>query len=354
MTVNRALARPVRVLVVDDSAYMRHIISRHINDTHDLTVAGAARDGQEALELIPTLNPDVVTLDVEMPRVDGLSALREIMARYPRPVVMFSSLTAAGAVETVRALTWGAVDFVSKPAVRANVGAVMDDAIAKIRAAAQAQVRTVPLVNSSPIRREAQRLRRGTRALRGMDKVVVIGASTGGPRALQTVLQDIPADLPAALLIVQHLPVGFTHSLAERLNTLSPLTIKEAEAGDCLRAGQGLLAPGGFHLTLSEQGRVELNQDLTRHGVRPAVDVTMQAVAQRYGRHAIGVVLTGMGHDGTSGAALIHNAGGRVIAEAESSCVVWGMPRSVIEAGAADVVTPLPEIAKEIERAVKG
>jgi two-component system chemotaxis response regulator CheB len=296
----------------------------------------------------------VVTLDVEMPRLDGLSALREIMARYPRPVVMFSSLTAAGAIETVRALTWGAVDFVSKPVIRANVGAVMDDAIVKIRAAARARVRTVPLIKSSPILREARRPNRGTRSLRNHDKVVVIGASTGGPRALQTVLQDIPADLPAALLIIQHLPVGFTHSLAERLNTLSPLAIKEAEAGDCLRAGQGLLAPGGFHLTLNEQGRVELNQDPTRHGVRPAVDIAMEAAAQRYGRHAVGVVLTGMGHDGTSGAVSIHNAGGRVIAEAEASCVVWGMPRSVVEAGAADVVTPLPDIAKEIERAVRG
>jgi two-component system, chemotaxis family, protein-glutamate methylesterase/glutaminase len=314
-------------------------------------VVRTARDGREALEIIPTLDPDVVTLDVEMPRLDGMSTLREIMARYPRPVVMFSSLTAAGTAETVRALTWGAVDFVSKPVVRANVGAVMDEAIAKIRAAARARVHSAPLAKTGPFK--AVTPRPTSRPLARQDKVVVIGASTGGPHALQTVLQGLPADLPAALLIVQHLPVGFTRSLAERLNTTSPLAIKQAEAGDSLAVGQGLLAPGGFHLLVNERGQIALNEDPTRHGVRPAVDLTMATVAQHYGRQAIGVVLTGMGHDGTQGAAMIRSAGGRVIAEAESSCVVWGMPRSVVEAGAADVVAPLAEIAQELERLVR-
>lgn len=354
MALGNPLPRPIRVLVVDDSAYMRHIISRHIDDTPDLVVVRTARDGREALEIIPSLDPDVVTLDVEMPRLDGMATLREIMTRYPRPVVMFSSLTAAGAAETVRALTWGAVDFVSKPVVRANVGAVMDDAIAKIRAAAQTRVRSVPVITADTIKPSSPRPLRFTRPLQGQDKVVVMGASTGGPHALQTVLHDLPADLPAAVLIVQHLPVGFTRSLAERLNSISPLAIKEAEAGDTLAIGRGLLAPGGAHMTLDEHGRIALSQSPSLHGVRPAVDITMTAIAQRYGRQAVGVVLTGMGHDGTSGATLIHNAGGRVVAEAESTCVVWGMPRSVTEAGAADVVAPLPQIAQEIERIVRG
>jgi two-component system chemotaxis response regulator CheB len=341
--------RPVRVLVVDDSAYMRHIICKHLEAAPGLTVAGVAHEGREALKLIPTLNPDVVTLDVEMPGLDGLATLREIMARFPRPVVMLSSLTAAGTTETVRALTWGAVDFVAKPVVRANVAAVMDDVIAKVRAAAQTHVRPI-----APAPAPAMPHLGKPRPVRKHDKVVVIGASTGGPRALHTVLQELPNDLPAAFLIIQHLPVGFTRSLAERLDAASPLAIREAAAGDALEIGRGLLAPGGRHMTLDEQGRIALNQDPTLHGVRPAIDVTMAAVARHYGQRAVGVVLTGMGHDGTEGARRIRAAGGRVAAEAEASCVVWGMPRSVVEAGAADSVVPLSGMAQEIERLVRG
>jgi len=348
--------RPVRVLVVDDSAYMRLIISKHLDEAPGLSVVAAARDGLEALELIPTLQPDVVTLDVEMPHLDGLSTLREIMTHFPRPVVMLSSLTRDGACETIQALTWGAVDFVAKPAARANVAAVMNEVIAKVRVAAHARVQPFRSPRN-PARRERSAedgpMAKATRRLRTQDKVVVIGASTGGPRALNAVVADLPANLPAAVLIVQHMPAGFTRSLAEHLNEISPLTIKEAEPGDWLEAGKGLLAPGGFHLTLDKQGRVALNRTPTMHGVRPAVDVTMAAVAQQHTDATVGVVLTGMGSDGTQGATLIHGAGGHVIAEAESSCVVWGMPRNVVEAGVADVVVPLPEVAAAIRRAVR-
>lgn len=341
----------IRVLVVDDSAYMRHVLSRHLNATPDLRVVGQARDGQEALELIPTLNPDVVTLDVEMPRLDGLATLRAIMARYPRPVVMFSHLTATGTVATVRALIAGAVDFVAKPKERAQVNGVMGETIAKVRAAAQARVHSPARLKPKPPEKTKIHTQRSVRL---RDKVVVIGASTGGPHALQTVLHELPADLPAALLIVQHLPIGFTHALAERLNTISPLAIQEAAVGNALQLGVGLLAPSGFHMTLDRDGLIALNTDPTRHGVRPAVDLTMAAAAQHYGKQVVGVVLTGMGRDGTEGALAIRAAGGQVIAEAEASCVVWGMPRSVVEAGAADVVVPLPEVAKTIERLVRG
>ncbi len=346
--------RPVRVLIVDDSAYMRHVISQHLNAAPGLSVVGAARDGREALDLIPALDPDVITLDVDMPRLDGLATLREIMAHFPRPVVMLSGLVTESANETVQALTWGAVDFVAKPSLRANVAAVMNDVVAKVRLAASAQVQ--PLALSPAIARTRPFIQRpltpAVARRAAPDKVIVMGASTGGPRALTTVLAALPADLPAAILIVQHMPVGFTRPLADRLNKISPLAIKEAEAGDALEAGQALLAPAGFHMTLDEHGRIALNQNPPLHGVRPAMDVTMAAVAQRYPGAAIGVVLTGMGSDGRHGSALIHAAGGQVIAEAESSCVVWGMPRSVAEAGLADAVVPLPEIAAAIRHAV--
>lgn len=349
------LARPVRVLVVDDSAYMRHVISKSLNSAAGLTVVAAARDGREALELISRLAPDVVTLDVEMPRLDGLSTLREIMATQPLPVVMLSSLTTQGASETVQALAAGAVDFVAKPTIKANVAAVMDEVIAKVRLAAAARVRPparslahlpAPTTMSTRGPETTRRLRPG-----GRDKAVVIGASTGGPRALHTVVQGLAASLPAAIVIVQHMPAGFTHSLAERLNALGSLRVKEAEPGDCLEVGRALLAPGGFHLTIDHNDQVALNQNPTVHGVRPAIDVTMSSVAQQYGAATIGVVLTGMGHDGTSGAALIHSAGGYVVAEAAATCVVWGMPRSVEEAGLADAVVPLEEVAGAVQRA---
>jgi two-component system chemotaxis response regulator CheB len=351
---------PIRVLVVDDSAYMRFTITKGLNDAGDIVVVGTGRDGKEALELIPRLQPDVVTLDVEMPRLDGLSTLREIMVRFPRPVVMLSSLTAQGTTETVQALTLGAVDFVAKPETRANMSAVMGEVVAKVRGAVHARVGAHALAPAHipilPDHRPSPALAaaKSVRPRRAQDKVIIVGASTGGPRALNTVFQDWPAKLPAAVLIVQHMPAGFTHSLAERLNGLSLLSIKEAEPGDALEVGRGLVAPGGFHMTVDEHEHIALNQNPPVQGVRPAVDVTMASVAQRYGAAVVGVVLTGLGHDGTAGATLIRNGGGRIIAEAEATSMVWGMPRSVIEAGQADMVAPLNEVAAAVKKLVEG
>jgi two-component system chemotaxis response regulator CheB len=343
---------PLRVLVVDDSAYMRHVLTKGLSAAPGLTVVGTARDGLEALGLLDTLHPDVVTLDIEMPQLDGLSTLRQIMATRPLPVIMVSSLTRQGASETIQALTAGAVDFVTKPDNRANIGAVLDELAIKVRGAAQARVvrptaRAIPVaVESAAGAGSAKPTRRWRAAAR--DRLVVIGASTGGPRALGKVLGDLPGDLPAAVLVIQHMPVGFTRSLAERLNSLSPLAVKEAEAGDCLEIGKALVAPGGYHMTIDAQGQIGLNQGPTVQGVRPAIDVTMASVARHCGPAALGVVLTGMGHDGTNGAALMRASGSQIIAEAASTCVVWGMPRSVTEAGLADQVAPLEEVAAAI------
>lgn len=344
---------PVRLLIVDDSAFVRFTLSRRLSEAPGLQVVGVARHGEEALALIPKLDPQVITLDVEMPHMDGLTALRQIMARYPRPVVMLSNLTREGAQETIQALTWGAVDFIAKPDTRANLEAILPEMVSKIQRAARARVQplTSPRLEAVPVTPIPDKA--CPRPLAEGDKVVVIGASTGGPRALSTLLPMLPSDLPAALLIVQHMPAGFTRSLAERLDASSRLIVKEAAPGDVVETGKALLAPGGYHMSVDGQGRIILNQNPPVHGVRPALDVTMVSVAQRFGPAVVGVVLTGMGNDGSHGAALIRNGGGHIIAEDETSCVVWGMPRSVVEAGLADEVLPLSQVAVAIEKAVR-
>ncbi len=341
--------KPITVLVVDDSAFMRFAITQQLNEDPELQVIGAASDGREALRLIPVLQPDVVTLDVEMPRLDGLSTLRELMKTAPRPVIMFSSLTKEGAAETIQALMLGAVDFIPKPANRLDIRAAMSEMSAKIKTAARARVKPV-LARVTPVVAQTDK---AVHSYQKTTPLILIGASTGGPGALNEIIPALPANLPSPVVIVQHMPAGFTRSLAERLNSLSPLKVKEAEPGDPLLVGQALLAPGGFHMTFDEHERVELNQKPAVHGVRPAVDVTLNSLLQRFGKHLLAVILTGMGSDGTLGATLLHNAGGRVIAEHESTCVVWGMPRSVVEAGAADVIVPRPQIARAIEKAVR-
>ena len=346
--------QPIRVLVVDDSAFMRLTITRYLSDSPGIQVVGSARDGQEALDLIPRLKPDVITLDVEMPRMDGLSALKVIMSEHPRPVIMLSSLTTEGALETIQALTLGAVDFISKPTNKANIAAVMEDVANKIRQAATAKVRPTFTPRAISGIEKPVISNKSTRSLLKHDRVVVIGSSTGGPRALNSVIPELSARLSAAFLVIQHMPVGFTRSLAERLDHISALKVKEAEPGDRPETGKVLIAPGGFHMTLDENGAIALNQKPTVHGVRPAIDVTMASVVKLYGAATIGVILTGMGNDGTNGCALVSSAKGWVIAEDESTCVVWGMPRCVAEAGIANVVAPLQNIAQSISQAVNG
>ncbi len=327
--------------------------AKHLNEFPGITVLGVAKDGQEALELIPKLKPDVVTLDVEMPHLDGLSTLQEIMSRHPLPVIMLSSLTSEGTLETVRALTLGAVDFVAKPDNKANMASILEDVGNKVLRAAKAKVWKTPIkpqiIESVPSTRT---LNKNVRGLRSQDKIVVIGSSTGGPRALNAVVPFLGADIQAAFVIIQHMPAGFTRSLSERLNSTSELFVKEAAPDDKLEVGKVLLAPGGFHMVFDEHEKVTLNQNPTVHGVRPAVDVTLLSLAKLYGSRVITAILTGMGNDGTNAALLVHNSGGWVISEAEETCVVYGMPRSVFEAGASDEVVPLDKIANAIKTAV--
>lgn len=343
------MANKIDVLVVDDSAYMRKVVSNLLQSDEDIFVVDTARDGLDAIEKIKKWKPTVVTLDVEMPRLDGLGALERIMKECPTPVIMLSSLTQEGSVTTVKALTMGAVDFVGKPSgtISLDIHKVQKDLISKIKIAARASVSSLlsstlsiltkpvikPMVQSTGI---------------APSRLVIIGSSTGGPNALQQVIPRLPGNLPAAVLIVQHMPPGFTNSLANRLNDTSQLEVCEAKEGDLLQCGKAYVAPGGFHMILHSRTIIGLNQSPPVHSVRPAVDVTFESVAAFYGSQIVGVILTGMGYDGSKGASLVKKLGGQTIAQDEASCVVYGMPRVVVEMGKADKILPVQDIAHEI------
>ncbi|MCH8815347.1 MAG: chemotaxis response regulator protein-glutamate methylesterase [Chloroflexi bacterium] len=342
------MSRKIRVLIVDDSAYARTNLSKRLSSDSDIEIAGWAGDGEEAVQKARELKPDVITMDIVMPKMDGLDALEAIMKDRPTPVVMVSALTREGANITIRALELGAVDFVLKPgsAVALAVGGIADDICAKVKMAAAARVRAG--VRSIAERTSASVPKKPIKVSSGKGTVVVIGVSTGGPQALREVVPSFRADTEAAILIVQHMPAGFTRSLAERLDEEASLPVEEAHANSVVEPGKVLIAPGGFHMTVTQGRRVALNDDPTECGVRPAVNVTMESVVKVYGADTIGVVLTGMGSDGTRGAGLIKAAGGQVIAQDESTCVVYGMPKSVADAGYVDRVVKLNRIAAEV------
>lgn len=331
-----------RVLLVDDSATIRATLRRALEATGRVEVVGVAEDGVQALQMLHALRPDVVTLDVEMPRLGGLETLQRLMVERPTPVVMLSSHTTEGADTTIQALELGAVDFIEKPSfadLRAGAARLI---VEKLRAASRAHL--APARGVRPRRTAAPVL--GGWAHR----VVVIGASTGGPQAVREVLTNLPVDFGLPVVVVQHMPPTFTRSLAERLNTLGPLHVHEAEVGMPMQPGHVLLAPGGYHMAFDPRRSVVLTEAPPEHGVRPAVNVTMESVAGLPDANPIGVILTGMGRDGVRGCALLRAAGGTIITEAQSSCVVYGMPRAVADAGLSDEVVPLDGIAHAIVR----
>lgn len=345
------MERQVKVLVVDDSAFMRKVLSDLLQSDPELTVVATARDGVDGVTKALALRPDVVTLDIEMPRLDGFGALQEIMRQQPMPIVMVSSLTQTGAEATIRALAMGAVDFAAKPSGSISVDMYLtrDVLIAKVKAAAGATPRYRRIHPVTPPVAAALQPISGTPCR----QLVVIGCSTGGPGALHQILPFMPANLDAGVLIVQHMPAGFTRSLAQRLDEISPLHVKEAEEGDQVQNGWALVAPGGSHLMLDPRGRVQLDQGATMHGVRPAVDKTFESTVPVWGHRMVGVILTGMGYDGAKGMVALKRQGGRTIAEDASTCVIYGMPKVVADLGAADYVLPIQEIASAIVRLVQ-
>jgi len=348
------MANQVKVLTVDDSAFARLILARRLGRDPDLRVVGAAVDGVDALAKVRSLRPDVVTLDVEMPNMDGLTTLERIMDECPTPVVMLSRLTDQDTETTIKALEAGAVDFILKPSYAdAGFSTMTEKLVEKVKLAAKVDVRRLKAMSSAEKgtrQRSKPSTTPRTKTIRKgpPPKVVVIGSSTGGPRALHELIPALPSDLPATVLLVQHMPSGFTKSLAGRLANFAQIEVKEAEANDELRAGLALVAPGDYHLCVSNGDRVRLTREPPKHGLRPAVDVTMEAAAKMYRNRCIGVVLTGMGSDGTDGAGMIKRFGGKVIVQDQSTSAVYGMPRSVIEAGYADRVVLLPHMAQEI------
>lgn len=351
----------LRVMVVDDSAFMRRFLGDIIQQDPQLVLAGTARNGEDALKKIDRLKPDVITLDLEMPKMDGLETLKRIMASSPRPVIMVSSLTREGSEATLEALASGAVDFVTKPSfpftgegqedIKKSLPVKIKEA-ARARllprpAAAQAGEKTAAKILSDSF---FQKISTGSGALLSdLRLVVAIAASTGGPRALEEVVKDFPRNFPGTVLITQHMPAGFTSSLAKRLDRVSGLRIKEAEAGDRLQPGTGFVAPGGYHLLVDKEGLLYLDSSPPVQHVRPSADVMMASVAGVFGSRAIGVVLTGMGRDGTDGMKAVKEKGGWTIVQEPSTAVIWSMPKSVIEAGYADEILPLSDIARAIQ-----
>jgi two-component system chemotaxis response regulator CheB len=350
-------ARRIRVLVVDDSAVVRRILSTELAKFADIHVVGTAIDPYAAREKIVELEPDVLTLDIEMPRMNGLDFLEKMMRHRPMPVVVVSSLTAENSETALRAFDLGAVEVIAKPGSRFSTPDVGGTLVRAIRAAAVARLpgaaaaRTVRAASAAaaPVPRPPGR------QLDTTHKIIAIGASTGGTRAIETVLTRMPADAPG-IVIVQHMPAGFTEAFATRLNTICTVRVREARDGDILTPGVALVAPGNFHMVLNRSGAsysVRVKDGPQVHHQRPAVDVLFYSVAQHAGRNAVGVVLTGMGADGARGLAAMRERGAHTIAQNEESCVVFGMPKEAIALGAAAEVLALDGMADGILSAIQ-
>jgi two-component system chemotaxis response regulator CheB len=336
--------KKVRVLVVDDSLFMRAAIAKTLS-AGPFEVVGQAKDGNEALAQVTKLTPDVITMDFNMPGMNGADAVRAIMQRRPTPIVMCSAHTKQGAKETFDALGAGAVDFVTKPAgeVSTDLSKIADELTRKLIAAASARPRAATPV-APPTRNSAAFMARASQPGL-MPRLCVIAVSTGGPAALSEVIPALPADLRVAIIVVQHMPAGFTGPLAERLDAASRVSVREAEAGDRPQPGEVLIAPGNKHVEFDDKGLVVLGDGAAVNGCRPAADVTMQSAAKVYGRRSLGIVMTGMGKDGAAGALAIKKVDGKTCAQDQLTSVIYGMPRAAFEAGGIDEVVPLAEIA---------
>jgi two-component system chemotaxis response regulator CheB len=347
----------IKALVVDDSAFMRKAIKDILNSDQDIEVIATACNGEDAIEKIETLKPDVVALDNVMPGLNGLDALEYIMSKCPTPVVMLTSADPESADISLTAFEYGAVEFITKPPgqISPDILKMKDEIIQKVKAASQVDVKKLNFIRKKP--QLTTQTSRHLQYAKGnsYEKIVAIGSSTGGPSALEQVIPNLPADLNAAVLVIQHMPAGFTRTLAERLDAHSKLKVKEASEGDQLQSGLVLLAPGGYHMEIIQQNGSEvvaLNKKPKQNGVRPSVDVTYQSILPLK-KQIISVILTGMGSDGAKGAHEIRKAGGKVIAEDKSTCVVYGMPKSVIEQGDADIIAPIHEVADRIVELVE-
>jgi two-component system chemotaxis response regulator CheB len=344
------IATPSRILVADDSTFMRRLLAQALRDA-GFEVVGEASDGDEALALYRDLRPDAMTLDLAMPGMDGIGVLRALRGeRSSLPVVVVSAFSPAHGARAVDALAEGAFDLVAKPAMGEPLEQFVVALREKVTAAAASPATAPPLPTASPAASAVARLRarRQAKGAVASRKVVVIATSTGGPRALAELIPALPSPLGAGGLIVQHMPAGFTASLAQRLDRGSKLTVVEAQGGEALRPDTLLLAPGGSHLRVGDDGVARLSDEAAVGGLRPRADLTIADAAKVFGERLVLVVMTGMGKDGLEGARAVRSHGGRIIAEAESTCTVYGMPRAIVEARLADEVLPLGALAAAI------
>lgn len=341
----------IRVLVVDDSAFMRMAISDILKKAEDIEVIGTAKNGKEAVEKAIKLKPDVITLDINMPIMDGLTALKLIMEEQPTRVLMLSALTKEGAYESLEALKLGAIDFIPKTygSITYNLSGIENEIISKVRAVYNSNPNITRLYN---LKKFKQGVVKGRWNCKSKELCVLIGSSTGGPSALEQIIPRLPSDLPAAVFVVQHMPKGaFSSQLSSRLNSQSEIEVKEAENNEKIKKGIVYIAPGGYHMIVRESlgvKRIKIIEGKPVNAVVPSVDVTAKSVINVYKQNTIGVILTGMGSDGAYGLKLIKNAGGSTIACSEDTCVVFGMPKAAIDIKAVDSVKPLFEIAEGI------
>lgn len=349
----------LRIVVVDDSAFMRKSLGIMLSSDPQIEVVGTARNGADAIELVKSLRPDLLTLDIEMPVMDGLTALKIIMAECPLPVIMVSSLTTEGANATLKALELGAVDFIPKEMsfVSVNITKIKDELISKVKTIARHKL----------LNKRLQRLRDpisnpqpgfGTNGVippTQTFKAIALGISTGGPLSLQKVIPYISPKINVPMFIVQHMPPKFTKSLAERLNSLSPLTVKEAENDEVVQPSTAYIAPGGYHMTVRHNvsgPRIVISEEPSDTLHRPGVDVMMKSVLKQYGKNMLGIIMTGMGKDGFEGIKELKALGGFAIAQDEETCVVYGMPKAIVDGGLADQIVPLEKIPETINRLV--
>ncbi len=374
--------QPIRVVVIDDSAFMRKVIGDLLEQDPGIQVVAKGRNGSEAMGLIKKWSPDVVTLDVEMPVMNGLEALETIMKEAPLPVVMLSSLTKQGANETIRALEIGAVDFIPKPsgAISLDLPTIGTEIIQKVKAAAHIKMSRLlqmeekmksirsnwvgasksPLFYAAAEKKamnETRKEERPDRSLRKgkIENLIAVGTSTGGPKALQVLLKGLPRNFKGSMVIVQHMPPGFTKSLAQRLNSLCEIEVSEAEDNQVLQEGHAYIAPGNYHMEIKQRADgeiyISLNQAQPRGGHRPSVDTLFESITQIRHPSKYAIIMTGMGNDGTADLKKLKETGVRsVIAEDESTCVVFGMPRAAIQAGTVDIIAPLHEISIQLMR----
>ncbi len=354
--------KPINIIVVDDSAFMRKSISIMLESDEQIKVIATAKDGEEGFNLVKQYRPDLVTMDIEMPKMDGITALQKIMKECPVPVLMISSLTTEGAEATLKALEYGAVDFIPKELsyVNINIIKIKEELIKKIKEITRHNNLKQRLNALKSLNPASERLT-DKKYLKELPvnnyRAIALGISTGGPLSLQKILPQISAAIKSPFFIVQHMPPKFTRSLAERLNGMCGLKVKEAEDKEDVQKGIVYIAPGGYHMTLvkslNNSFRIAINEQPSNTLHRPSVDVMINSVIEAYGRNTLGIIMTGMGKDGFEAIKKLKSLGGHCIAQNEESCVVYGMPRAVIEAGLADVISPLEKIPEIINNALK-